>query len=351
MNNIYEFFIEISKKYSMEHIQKELDVNKNTIRRWVELKKVPKQYFFDLCRIDNINIDYSEFSEKEKDQFFTNVEDAKKCVLMSKKVIEKFGDSFYSYNFIEPSAGNGSFFKLLPKDKVVGIDIEPKLDEIIEADFLKWYPHSNNNITIGNPPFGLRGNLALKFINHAAKFSDYVCFILPQLFNSEGKGSCKKRVKGLNLIHTEDIGSTYFFPSGIEVKVNAVFQVWSKNHKVNQDKVDVSEYIKIFSLSDGNTPGTTRNKHMLYDCDFYLPSTCFGFDKVKIYDDFETLPQRRGYGLKVIGENEDIKKIIKEIVWGDFFFTSTNGAYNLRFDLIERAISEKIEEERIKGLK
>jgi ABC-type multidrug transport system fused ATPase/permease subunit len=195
---------------------------------------------------------------------------------MSKKVIEKFGDSFYSYNFIEPSAGNGSFFKLLPKDKVVGIDIEPKLDEIIEADFLKWYPHSNNNITIGNPPFGLRGNLALKFINHAAKFSDYVCFILPQLFNSEGKGSCKKRVKGLNLIHTEDIGSTYFFPSGIEVKVNAVFQVWSKNHKVNQDKVDVSEYIKIFSLSDGNIFVDSNNIGIIGVSSFSTSTTrCF----------------------------------------------------------------------------
>jgi hypothetical protein len=342
MDNIYEFFIEILSKYSIDHIKKELDVNKNTIERWKKLKKIPKQYYFDLCRIDNIPINYSEFSEKDKDQFYTSVEDAKKCILISKTIVEKFGDNFDNYNFIEPSAGNGSFFNLLPQDKVVGIDIEPKLDQIIEGDFLKWYPETNNNLTIGNPPFGLRGNLALKFINRAAKFSEYVCFILPQLFDSNGKGSCKKRVRGLNLIHTENIGSTYFLPNGDEVIVNAIFQIWSKRHKIDENEVDISEYVKIFSLSDGGTPGSTRNKDMLDMCDFYLPSTCFGVDKVKIYNDFESLPQRRGYGLKVVDGNERIAKIITEIEWSNVAFTSTNGAYNLRFDLIEWAIFKKI---------
>ena len=342
MNNIYDFFIEISKKYPIEHIQEELNVNKNTISRWIKLKKIPKQYYFDLCRIDNIDINYSEFSEKDKDQFFTDVKDAEKCILISKETIKKFGDNFDEYNFIEPSAGNGSFLNLLPNDKSVGIDIEPKNSGILECDFLKWTPKTTKNITIGNPPFGLRGNLALKFINHAAKFSDYVCFILPQLFDSNGKGSCKKRVKGLNLIHTEKIGSTYFFPNGEEVKVNAVFQIWSKEHKIEEQKIDISKYLKIFSLSDGGTPGTTRNKNMLDQCDFYLPSTCFGLDKVKLYENFESLPQKRGYGLKILFDKKNIEKVIKQVEWEKIFFISTNGAYNLRFDLIENAISKKI---------
>ena len=37
----------------------------------------------------------------------------------------------------------------------------------------------NKYVVIGNPPFGLRGQLALKFINHSYDFADYVCFILP----------------------------------------------------------------------------------------------------------------------------------------------------------------------------
>ena len=43
------------------------------------------------------------------------------------------------------------------------------------------------------------------FINHSSKFADYVCFILPQLFESDGKGVPRKRVKGLNLIHSEKL--------------------------------------------------------------------------------------------------------------------------------------------------
>ena len=38
-------------------------------------------------------------------------------------------------------------------------------------------------------------------LNHSNKFSDYVCFILPQLFESDGKGVPRKRVKGFNLLH------------------------------------------------------------------------------------------------------------------------------------------------------
>ena len=68
-------------------------------------------------------------------------------------------------------------------------------------DFLDWDPTQENTgcrwVAIGNPPFGLRGQLALKFINHAAKYCDYVAFILPQLFESDGKGVPRKRVKGL----------------------------------------------------------------------------------------------------------------------------------------------------------
>ena len=67
----------------------------------------------------------------------------------------------------------------------------------------------NNFIVIGNPPFGLRGQLALKFINHSSKFADYVCFILPQLFQSDGKGVPRKRVIGLNLIHSETLKTSF----------------------------------------------------------------------------------------------------------------------------------------------
>jgi hypothetical protein len=242
------------------------------------------------------------------------------------------------YTFIEPSAGDGSFYNVLPIYQRVGVDIEPKCEGVEKQDFLLWKPKTENNICIGNPPFGLRGHLALKFINHASKFSDFVCFILPPLFDSNGKGSCKSRVKGMNLIHTETVDSNFHYPDGRTVVVNVVFQIWAKNHKIEEEKVDLSNIIKLYSLSDGGTPGSTRNKKHLYTCDYYLPSTCFGAESMKFYTHFEDLPHRRGYGIVALGDKKVLDDVMRSINWSEVSFASTNGAYNLRFDIIEKTI-------------
>ena len=326
----------------MSQIASYLGLHEGTVKRWEELKDVPPQYYFELCRMAGIEIDYDKFSAKEKDQFFTSKDTARYCYDKVIEVLSSLNVNLENYLFIEPSAGDGSFYNLLPEDMRIGIDIEPRCEEVIEYDFLKWKPKTKPNICIGNPPFGLRGNLALKFINHAAEFSDFVCFILPQLFDSNGKGSCKSRVKGLNLIHSEIVDSDFYYPDGKEVKVNVVFQIWSKHHKTKEDDVDLKGIIKLYSLSDGGKPSNTRNKKHLYTCDYYLPSTCFGKDAMKVYDDFESLPHRRGYGIVIESHKPLISKIIQEVDWSSASFESTNGAYNLRFDIIEKTIWNKI---------
>ena len=344
MNNIYDFFLPIYNKYGMSVICNELYVHKGTVQRWIEKKEVPPQYYFDLCRISGTKIDYSQYNEKDKDQFFTCNDTAKYCYNKAIKIISSFCN-FEDYTIIEPSAGDGSFYNLFPTNKRIGIDIEPRCDGIIQSDFLAWKPNGNKNICIGNPPFGLRGNLALKFINYAAEFSDFVCFILPKLFDSNGKGSCKSRVKGLNLIYSEVIDSDFYYPKGKEVKVNVVFQIWSKHHKVSEDNIDLTDIVKLYSLSDGGTPSSTRNKKHLYSCDYYLPSTCFGKETMKVYDNFESLPHRRGYGIVIQNHKQLLDEIINTIDWSSVAFESTNGAYNLRFDLIGRSIWNHLPDE------
>lgn len=338
MKNIYDFFLPIYNKHGMNAICEGLYLHKGTVNRWMEKKEVPPQYYFDLCRIAGVDVDYSQYSEKEKDQFFTSKDTAPYCYDKAIQVITDLGVDLSQFTFIEPSAGDGSFYNLMPVSQRIGVDIEPKCDGVIESDFLKWMPDHTNNICIGNPPFGLRGHLALKFINHAAQFSDFVCFVLPQLFDSNGKGSCKSRVKGMNLIHSEVVDSSFYYPEGKNVSVNVVFQVWSKHHKVDEDDVDLTNIVKLYSLSDGGTPGSTRNKKHLYSCDFYLPSTCFGSDSMTVYDNFENLPHRRGYGIVVQSCASEIESIMRETNWSEVAFASTNGAYNLRFDIIERHI-------------
>lgn len=342
MRNIYDFFFPIYNQYGMNSICDGLSLHKGTVNRWIEKKEVPSHYYFDLCRVAGIKIDYSQFSVKEKDQFFTAPETACYCYAKTIEILNSKGIDASDYHFIEPSAGNGSFFNILPKDRRTGIDIESKLPDIIQSDFLTWSPKTTKNIVIGNPPFGLRGHLALQFINHSAHFSDFVCFILPQLFDSNGKGSCKSRVKGLNLIHSEIIDSSFYYPNGKNVNVNVVFQIWSKNHKINEEKIDLSNIIKIYSLSDGGTPSSTRNKKQLYTCDYYLPSTCFGEENMVLYDDFEKLPHRRGYGIVALSHKDQLDSIMKNTNWVNKSFRSTNGALNLRFDIIEKIIWDNL---------
>ena len=344
MNDAYNLFLELSNKFTPNQLAEFLGVNRGTVLRWIDKKEVPSQYYFDLCRVANINVDYSNYSFKEKDQFFTHKSTAIYCYNKTIEILNNFNVNIEEYTFIEPSVGEGSFYNLLPKNKRIGVDIEPRCEGTFKHNFLDWYPKTDKNICIGNPPFGLRGNLALKFINHAEQFSDFICFILPQLFNSSGKGSCKSRVKGLNLIHNEIINSSFYYPDGEEVFVNVVFQILSKHFKIEEFTINLDNIIKLYSLSDGGTPGSTRNKKHLYSCDYYLPSTCFGENNIKIYSKFEDLPHRRGYGVISLIEKSILDKIMSSINWSSVSFRSTNGAYNLRFDLIKKEIWRLIPE-------
>lgn len=331
-----------TKKYS--DVAQCINVAVGTVKRWIELKKIPKSYTFELLKLANIEIDYSKFDYKDKDQFFTPSITAEYCYSKFIKIIKQYGDTEKEYTFIEPSAGNGVFLNILPKERRIGLDIEPKNDEIHKQDFIDWKPSDNNKkyIVIGNPPFGLRGQLALKFINHSSKFADYVSFILPQLFESDGKGVPRKRVKGLNLIHSEKLDTCFETPQCKKLIIKCIFQVWSKFHTNDKFIInnDVSGVVKIYSLSDGGTSSTTRNKKMFYNCDIYLPSTCFGKYNMKYYNNFDSLPSRKGYGVVFLKDKEHNLKKFRDIEWCNVAFLSTNSAYNIRSSQIINMFNE-----------
>lgn len=329
-------------KHSLYTIADKLGLNINTIKRWIENDSVPDNYLADFSRI----LGKPQYSDniRGKDQFYTKPEVSKKCFKTFLKAAKDLDICLEKYTFVEPSAGDGGFYSLLPKDRRIGVDIDPQHKDIIRRDYLLWQPENNGKyIVIGNPPFGLRGHLALQFINHSYNFADVVAFILPPLFNSDGKGVPAKRVKGYTLAYTTDLASDSFvYPNGNSVDVSAIFQVWTKvkteNISIEKPKT-CKEYIKIYSLSDGGTPSSTRNKNMLDKCDVYLPSTCFS--GMEFYSDFESLPHRRGYGIKILQDKPIIKKLLENIEWVNIAFRSTNGALNLRTSLIEEALVSK----------
>ena len=335
--NLYDLYLKAIEKVGKKQVVLDLNIAAGTAKRWEEKQEVPFQYYFDLMRLCDMPVDYSKLSPREKDQFFTDKQTAKTCVETLYNVLEESGIDVSNYTFIEPSAGDGSFLDFLPTP-FVALDIEPFDTRIQVQDFFTWVPDSGKKyIVIGNPPFGLRGQQALKFINKALEIADFCAFILPPLFDSDGRGTPKKRIKG-NLIYSGPCGDNYHYPDNKSVSVNTIFQIWtSLNLPSLVEETEKPDGFEIYSLSDGGTPSTTRNKDKIGKCDFYLPSTVFGADKMKPCFSFEELPQRRGYG--IVLTKTELKDIIPTIPWSEIAFQSTNGAYNLRMSYIIKALN------------
>ena len=337
MTNCIDLFEQVSIEVPVPEIARRLGLHPNTIARWIDNQNVPAHYTNDFARM------LGQEGQAE-DQFFTKPAVAIQCLNTAMQVMKSLGIDTSIYHFIEPSAGCGYFYDILPPNKRTGIDIEPLGCGLEQADFLLWEPPTyENNVVIGNPPFGLRGHLALQFINHAAQFADVVAFILPQLFDSDGKGVPAKRVDSrLRLAYSQPLSSDAFIlPDGTDIEISTIFQVWTA---INHDRIKIksrktaTQYIKIYSLSDGGTPASTRNKDMIGKCDLYLPSTCF--KGMQAYSAFDDLPNKRGYGIVIHKAKRDIKSVIKKHDWLQTAFPSTNGAINLRASLIEDVITK-----------
>jgi len=160
------------------------------------------------------------------EQYFTCRHLAAKCLA----VVEKHFKLASFAVALEPSAGDGAFFSLLPQSNRVGIDLYPLADGILKADFLQWEPplFEDNILSIGNPPFGQRGSLAVEFVNRACQFSRMVAFILPRTFR---KDTFYNRVDPMfHLVEQFDC-EDFRTPDGEKVTVKSVFQIWERRNK------------------------------------------------------------------------------------------------------------------------
>lgn len=147
------------------------------------------------------------------DQFYTMPEIAEKLFSTALTVLGIRDES--EYQFLEPSAGTGSFSRI--PTHCLAYDLEPKSDGIIRADFLQVdLTGYNHLITIGNPPFGKRAVLAVEFFNKCAERSDAIAMILPNQFN---KFLTQKQLNpDFALIYAEPLGDVFTTPTGKVVK-------------------------------------------------------------------------------------------------------------------------------------
>lgn len=164
---------------------------------------------------------------RDHDQFYT-------CRATASLCVEKLLDLPLAQEpnawFLEPSAGAGAFLQLLPPERRLGLDIEPRHEEIVEQDFLDYdYDRQLGRgpvIVVGNPPFGRNSSLAMKFVNKAATFADVVAFILPKTFQ---KDSTVRRLDShLHLVEEHELPPMSFIFEGKPWDVPCVFQIWER---------------------------------------------------------------------------------------------------------------------------
>lgn len=159
------------------------------------------------------------------DKFYTSEHIVKYC-LEQLTIFYKFTEFDL---VIEPSAGSGNFLLNIEHKNKIGLDIKPEHKSIIKQDFFTYTPEENkflNILTIGNPPFGKVCSLAIKFFNHASKFSNIIAFVIPRSFR---KTSIQNKLSdNFDLIHDVDIPikpDTFDPP----INIKCCFQIWIRN--------------------------------------------------------------------------------------------------------------------------
>lgn len=155
------------------------------------------------------------------DQYYTRQD-------VAQKLYEVFQENFdpSRYHLVEPSAGTGSFFRLMPLGSLA-FDVDPKYPGIRTADFLSVEIQSEREVAvIGNPPFGRNASMAVRFFNHAARQASVIALILPRTFR---KASIENRLdRNFHLIREETVPRDAFVFRSKPFDIPAVFQIWER---------------------------------------------------------------------------------------------------------------------------
>ena len=238
------------------------------------------------------------------DCFYTSEKVAKECwnelkiVLAEKKINSNFD------LWLEPSAGNGAFFDLLPRRNRRGIDIRASSNSAIEqGDFLKWpiedfTSKHKNIITVGNPPFGKNSSLAVKFFNRSAQFSNCIAMVFPRTFL---KKSVQNRLDlNFKLIKSVLLREQSFEFNNKPYSVPCVFQIWLKENSKREKQIE--------PLTHKDFQFTTREH-----ADFAIQRV--GVDAGKIKVDFQNYADESHYFIKSNNTDKNVKERFLKIKW------------------------------------
>ncbi|MDR2579770.1 MAG: hypothetical protein LBC85_02095 [Fibromonadaceae bacterium] len=161
------------------------------------------------------------------DKYYTTQKTAEYCAIIVFKYFP------HICTVVEPSAGKNTFAYAIKKvkkgAKVFSFDLLPDARSIKKEDYLKLDTQravkKKIDAFIGNPPFGLKASLAVKFLNKALAESDIVAFIMP--ITAE-KYSVQRQINpNAKLAYTERLPEAFELPDGKPYGIKCVFQVWT----------------------------------------------------------------------------------------------------------------------------
>lgn len=246
------------------------------------------------------------------DQFYT-----KRAVALD--LFNRFKTIVLSYNFknndwLEPSAGTGAFFDLMPSNKL-GLDLDIKSNNIIKADFLTYKLPKKDYIVLGNPPFGKNSSLAIKFFNKAAQNAVIIGFVLPKSFK---KDSVKNKLdRKFHLIYEQDLEKNSFEFEGKDYNVSCVFQVWIKKNELRNLAV------KSFNHSDFEFVSKEN-------ADFAIQRVGMAAGKVKL--DFKNYAVSSHYFIKA---SKNVREVFERIDWSSVKWNTVGNPSISKTELIQ----------------
>ena len=276
--------------------------------------------------------------EVDLDCFYTHPDIAHECSESLYAVMQKDTVDLKNYHFIDPSAGTGVFYNLMPENSRTGIDILPTRPEFIGEDYLTWKPPHNQNqyAVMGNPPFGYRAWLALAFLNQSAIFADYIGFILPMAFQSDGKGSPKYRVRGAELISSKQLPSNAFVDiNGNTVKLNTLWQIWRRGVNRMQAVKTCNDWIDLFTVD-------TRKERLcgqerMEEADYFLQRTFYN-EPPQLVRNFSEVRYACGYGIIIKKERNKIEHLLNNTNWNCYSNLAVHNCRHISMYHIHQAI-------------
>lgn len=116
---------------------------------------------------------------------------------------------------------------------------------VIKGNYLsQWLDYKKGRLVIGNPPYGEKNALTIKFYDFSCYISDYIAFILPinQLNTTQ-------RLYKFDLIYSEDLGIQNY--SGVDL--HCCFNIYKRPiNGLNDKPTNKYEWIKIHRQDSKN---------------------------------------------------------------------------------------------------